>query len=330
MTVLIERQIWDEARKLIDAARSPLVLAHKRPDVDAISSMTILGSVFAMLGKSAHLVTERVLPEYLYFIPGHEAISSHLPSVYDLVVCVDTSDAGNLGIPGGQTLAPDVPVLVIDHHSSNTRFGVCNVIAAQAVSTTDMLYEALMYWSLPISASMAKRLLAGMMTDTHTFRLGAIDQRVFTQVIALMNLGGDYASLQIQLDEGSPLNELKLFGLALSRAQFDAGVLWTWLELEDFSTYDLPAINTIHAAPVLVREKNVKVAAEFSATGAGSVRLSVHARPGIDVSKLAMRHGGGGHATAAGCTLADQNAWNAAQRLLPELKKVVSEGTWNP
>jgi len=47
--------------------------------------------------------------------------------------------------------------------------------------------------------------------------------------------------------------------------------------------------------------REAKAAALFTEQGDGLIDVSLRAKPGVDVSRVALEFGGGGHAPAAGC-----------------------------
>jgi phosphoesterase RecJ-like protein len=55
----------------------------------------------------------------------------------------------------------------------------------------------------------------------------------------------------------------------------------------------------------------------------GTVKVSLRARPPIDVASVAQQFGGGGHRQAAGCTIAGSLA-NAEERVLAALRVAVA------
>jgi phosphoesterase RecJ-like protein len=64
----------------------------------------------------------------------------------------------------------------------------------------------------------------------------------------------------------------------------------------------------------------------FTEKDDGTIGVSMRSMPGIDISGVAMRLGGGGHPQAAGCNLNSSLA-EARERVLAELRHSLLEQT---
>src|SRR5690606_38573882 len=121
---------------------------------------------------------------------------SHGPNKYDLLITVDTAALQQLGrfyfdnVP----LFSEIPVINIDHHPSNDRFGRLNYVDVMSSSTTEMiqglLEELEEKHSLElIDAEVATLLMAGIITDTGSFQHSNTTPRSFSNAAKLIRRG---------------------------------------------------------------------------------------------------------------------------------------------
>lgn len=322
MREIVTRLDWSKAKRLFDAAQKILIVGHARPDADAIGSICAMGAIAESYGKTAIMAVDEGVPDYLSFIPKSKEILPTLDQPEaDLVICVDSSDVPVMGKVGQIAMSLASPTLVIDHHTSNTFFGQVHLIRSDAVSATDIIFDWAKKLNNSISASMAECLLIGIITDTQGFQVGPVTAETFYKVSELIKYGADFQKLRrLTIDDNTPLPILKLMGLAASRAEIDEGVIWSYLDLEDFDRVGAEANGTIGAADMMLTTQDVVIAAEFAQTNKGIIRLGLRARDGYDVGQVATMLGGGGHTKAAGASLEDTSLRLAVERVLPLLK----------
>jgi phosphoesterase RecJ-like protein len=89
---------------------------------------------------------------------------------YDLVISLDCGDESRMGKTYATLPEPRPPVINIDHHVTNTRFGAIQLVDPTAVSTTEILYDLFRQLNVPITTDIAASLLTGLVTDTLGFR----------------------------------------------------------------------------------------------------------------------------------------------------------------
>jgi phosphoesterase RecJ-like protein len=105
------------------AARHILLITHIAPDSDAIGGLLALGHGLRRLGKKVTAACSDVVPKRFSYLPGYPAIVNQAGGPFDLIVSLDCSDVRRLG---GLYRADEwhaIPLLNIDHHVTNTRFG---------------------------------------------------------------------------------------------------------------------------------------------------------------------------------------------------------------
>ena len=134
----------------IARARSPVVIAHVVPDADALGSM--LGLSRALNGRGTQVdaslpvasISQRLA--FLVEWAGVRAAAKDDFAAADAFIVLDTArkDRCNVGPELRETdWASGRPIINIDHHESNTRFGSVNWIEPTAASTCEIVYYLL-------------------------------------------------------------------------------------------------------------------------------------------------------------------------------------------
>ena len=306
-----------------------LITSHASPDGDALGSELALAELATQLGLTATIVNRDPHPASLGFLPGLAAVRvlselpGDFPASFDLVAVLECPGLDRPGLAGLDRL----PVLNIDHHLANERYGEVNVVDEDAPAVGEMLLALVDAAGARLTETMATNLYVALSTDTGDFRYSNATPRAFHAAARLVAAGARPHVIAEAMWESTPARVVRLTAAVLSSLELlhdgrlavitcDHGTLErTGAEARD--TEDL--IN--HARAI----GGVRVAAFFKALVPGQVRVSLRSKGTLDVQAVARRFGGGGHPNAAGCTLAGDLA-AARAAVLPALGELV-EGT---
>ncbi len=289
-------QLDDTIQQQLAAVQKLVVVGHIRPDGDAVGSMLGLAHALRANGKDVVCVLQDGVPEKYAFLPGTAEVRTSVPSDYDYLIVVDSSDNLRIGkvldgLPG--------PDLVIDHHNTHDDFGKLEYVLPEVEATALLLVDTLPKWGLTISKDAATCLLTGLLSDTIGFRTANTQPAALRGAADLMEKGADFHDVYLKTLSDKTLAEARYWGQGLSKIQQGDAILWSTLTLNDriISSYqgndDADLINILSAikGPLMTilfveQEKGVKI--------------SWRSVEGVDVSKLAREFGGGGHKAAAG------------------------------
>ncbi|MXX28110.1 MAG: hypothetical protein F4Z82_22050 [Caldilineaceae bacterium SB0668_bin_21] len=295
---------------LLESSNNILCVSHVSPDGDAVGSLLGLGSILRSLGKRPALaLQDEAMPEF-QFMPGVEEIigPAEVAHSYDLIVCLDTSSIDRMGTVYRPEIHNQVPLVVIDHHITNTLFGTENWVDTGCAATCQMLIHLADALNVPLSEEIAVSLLTGLVTDTLCFRTANTNMNVLQASLRLLNAGAslDYV-VRNTLDSRS-FSLVKLWGAGLANVQMDDGIIWATLNAESRqrSGVELHQSDGLANFLVTVREADISAtfAQRFAKNGQELIECSFRAKPGFNVSQVAFAFGGGGHPPAAGCTVA--------------------------
>lgn len=288
-------------------ARRALITSHSSPDGDSLGSALAVRELAGALGVDARIVQRDPYPVSLSFLPGLDAIelASSLPPAelvaFDLAVVLECPGINRPGLAGLERL----PILNIDHHLENERYGILNYLDEEAPAVGEMVLRMAEAAEVPVSATMATCLYTALVTDTGDFRYSNATPRAFEAARRLVAAGAVPHRIADALGNQTPPRIVRLTAEVLATLELhaagrlavvtcDAGMLArAGARPED--TENL--INTPRAMA------GVEVVVLFKAFAPDATRVSLRSRGEVDVQRVAARFGGGGHRNAAGCTI---------------------------
>jgi phosphoesterase RecJ-like protein len=289
-------KIDQQIREAIAKNKTFVVVSHIRPDGDAIGSALGLAQVLRIAGKHVTVLLEDAVAEKYVSLPGSGQVVKQLPNHYDYLIVVDCSDPQRTG----SVLQGVEPDLVIDHHKTNLNFGKLNLVEDDAEATALMLAKHIPLWGLSIDAGAAAAFLTGILADTIGFRTSNVTAEALRVSADLMDKNANLHEIYYQTLVTRSLAEARYWGQGLTKLQYEDGLLWSELTLEDrakagyFENDDADLVNTLSSIA------DVQITVLFVQQSDDRVKISWRSVAGIDVSVLAFQFGGGGHAAAAG------------------------------
>lgn len=292
--------IVQRIQKELASENQILIVSHMRPDGDAVGSVLGLGITLQALGKDVQMVLPDPIPKPLRHLPGIEAIRRKAVREYSYSIVVDCSDLFRTG-----SVFPDefVPDLNIDHHPTNLKFARTNLVISSAVSTTAILTVLLQALKYPISREASDALLTGLITDTIGFRTPNINAEALYLAGALVETGSNLADLYVKALVQRSFEAAKYWGMGLANLHREKQLVWTTLSLADRKAAGYPGRDDADLVNILTTIEGAKIAVIFIEQPKQMVKISWRSVPGYDISGIALRYGGGGHANAAGAEL---------------------------
>jgi phosphoesterase RecJ-like protein len=297
MLLMVEDSLLGIAQREIHAAQRILIVTHIRPDGDAIGSLLGLGLSLQAVGKEVQMVMEDNIPKNLRHLPGSQQVKSQPQGRFDLTIVVDCSDLQRVGkVLDGFS----IPDWNIDHHPTNDNFARHNWVESDAVATAAILAKNLPHLALPITEDVATCLLSGILTDTLGFRTSNVTPQTLRLAADLVEKGCDLADLYSRALNRRSFEMARYWGAGLSTLQRDGRMAWATLSLADRQAVGYPGRDDAELINLLSTIDDYDIVLIFVEQTNGKVKISWRARPGLDVSRIALQFGGGGHQAAAG------------------------------
>lgn len=233
-----------------------------------------------------------------------------------VIVVLDTSNPER-SIEGVVSREASFPIINIDHHADNTRFGKINWIDDSASSVGEMIFDLFSMAGWDLAPGEAEALFAAISTDTGFFRFSCTTAKTLETASALISSGADASLIYGRIFENRSLGGIHLWGAGLSRARlFSKGrICMTFLKREDFSNLNAPRDESENLVNTLLTVSGVFVAVLLQEED-GFCRASIRTRDPADAREIARIWDGGGHIRAAGCKIRGTLSWAEKEFIL--------------
>ena len=296
-----------------------LVVTHEAPDGDAIGSLLATTYLLRQLGHRAKPLCDGPVPRTYAFLQGAAEIVAEVPAGpapagVVFVDCATISRAGRIG-ERLAAAAPGTPLINIDHHGSNDRFGTLNWVDPAASSTGEMV-AALFRTADVAYGPAAAALYTAIVTDTGGFRFENTTPATHHTAAELLRAGVRPGEINDLIYGSRDRAALDLLAKALASLTTAAGdrVSYMVLTPADFAAAGATQYHTNGIVNYARQVAGVAVGLLLYSLDGDLVKVGIRTSPEVDASNLAARFGGGGHPRAAGCRL--QMELTEAVRLL--------------
>ena len=281
-----------------------LITSHARPDGDSLGSQLALAEALTRLGKEVRLVNADPPPARYAFLPGAAAIevADSVDDGADTVVVLECGALGRTEVSG----LDDRFILNIDHHTGNARYGAVDWLDESACACGELVFELIEVLGAELTPSIATNVYVAILTDTGSFRHANITARTFDICRRIADAGVDAAAVAARVFNNGSLGRLRLTGRLLDRMELEedgriavlavdeALLRETGCEPDDLEgVVNLPLAAADVKAVILLKQAGT------------ALRVSLRSKDDIDVRRVAVSFGGGGHRNAAGLTIED-------------------------
>lgn len=298
-----------------------LVCSHARPDGDSVGSILAMGMLLQQMGKRADLVTADRIPSIYRSLPGADSVQTVLRvhGPYDAVVLLDCDSLERAGIRGLEQFFQ----INIDHHATGREFAHLNWIERSAASVGELVHRLALAAGATVSPDMATCLYATVLTDTGGFCYGATRASTFALARDLVLAGADPLRIAQQMYFSVATSKLLLLGAALSNLQREGRLAWLSITHRDMIRTCAAEEDCEGLVNYALSISGVEAAAFLRELPDRSVKVSLRSKGRVNVAAIASRLAGGGHESAAGCTLEGPLA-RALDEILAELRPGVA------
>ena len=292
-------------REIAQGAKTILIAGHLRPDGDCVGAAAAaylyLKKIYPEAQISAYV--EKVPEVYRFLDPEHSIFVEKLPEgPVDLFLSLDSSSKDRLG-EAERLFDTAGRTACIDHHVSNLGYARENFVEAGSSSACEVLY-GLMEEEL-IDTRIAEAIYIGIIMDTGVFRYSNTSKNTIEIAGSLMEKGVPFWKYIDECFYQRTYTQTQLLGRTLLTSMrlmegrvIVATVTRRMLEFYGAQTEDIEGI-----IDQLRVTKGVEVALLLQEIDDQQYKVSMRSNTFVDVSKIAVYFGGGGHVKAAGCTM---------------------------
>ncbi|MDR2081916.1 MAG: bifunctional oligoribonuclease/PAP phosphatase NrnA [Campylobacteraceae bacterium] len=318
--------MFEAAWKAIQKARNILFVSHVNPDCDTLGCSFALYDILQKTNNSYLFNATQNFPRRLQFLPYSDEIRSFLPAKFDTVVVCDCARFDRTGLDI-TAIRNEAEIINIDHHLTNSNFGDINLVISPHASACMVVYEMLKKNGVKLTPKAASCLYAGTVDDTGFFAYGAMDASTFSNMSELVSLGADPISISKQLKQSVPLARFRLKEYVSKSFDLlrNGMVGLVFIYQEDLKRTGAKREDTEDIINLVRDLVSVEMAVMILEEEDGSFKISLRSKNSLDVSKIALKFGGGGHFGAAGFESSMMYAEDIAQMILNEFDKGIKE-----
>jgi len=300
----------EELARLLAPGRRVVLTTHVHPDGDGIGSEVGLAHLLRAQGLEVAIANPTLTPARFGFLfkdlsgldRSRDAVKA-LRSA-EIIIVLDISDLGRLGMLSQTVAERGVPVACIDHHMSpGTLPDGPRYLDPTASATGELICEIALANRWPLTPAVARALYVAVVTDTGGFRFSNTHPRTLRIAAELLETGLDPEDIYLDVYANAPAGRPRLMAETLQTLVVEDGLAWVTvppgaLERHQVTVDDLDGIVEFPRSIA-----GVRLALLFREMSQNRVKVSLRSVGAVDVAAFAKPFGGGGHKHASGLSL---------------------------
>ena len=306
--------MFKKAWQMIEESDNIVLASHKNPDGDAIGSCLGLYPILKRAGKKVTVfnVTKELPPKF-DFLPNFSKIKSDFPKKCDLLIAFDCGSFERLGIE-----REDYKVLNIDHHKSNTNFGDINIVDPLAPSSSSVIFTLLKKNGIKVDKDSATCFYTALVEDTGFFSYESVNKSVFDIASLMVEAGADPFFVAKNIKERNSLAKLRLTALFIDSLHLykNATIACGYVTQEMFEKTGALRSDAEYLCNLARSLVTVELSILYIEEKNGKIKVSLRSKNFIDVSKIAIKFGGGGHKRSAGFETDEKDLYALTKKII--------------
>ncbi len=309
---------------LIDKHDSIVIFGHSLPDGDCYGSQIALREVL-----------QTAYPKKKIF-----AIGSGIPLLFSrlgemdsvddetiknsLAILVDVSD---FPLVEDQRIAMATSYVKIDHHHESNPFPYQKIIDHGVIATAELIARLAFEKNISLTKKAAEAIFLGIVTDSGRFLYAPTRKETFEIISKLYDYGLETKAIYDIIYQTQE-NQLKYKGFLLSHyKKTKNGVVYCYAESKDYLPLELNFAYASSQVNVMSNIQGSPIFALFTQNELGGLRVELRSN-GIPIRDIAVKHGGGGHANAAGVRM-EKGGYQEAMAIVNDLDYLAKENNKN-
>lgn len=314
MTPILSHAVRGSAKQVFDALsryRRILITGHIRPDGDATGSCVAMARLLKAQGWEPTVALSPVGMGPVKFLLEYAdclAPTNVRARDYDCALVLDCGGLERLPEGPLRDAVSRLPVVNIDHHVTNAKFGEARWVVPTASSTGELVYRFAKRRKWAIDRQTADALWVALVTDTGRFAYSSTQPTTLRAAAELLACGVDSSAINDRLYLYASEGAMYLRRRAYDSLQtfFRGQVAQIVLTARDFRRAGVPKSEVEDVIDIPRSVPSAQIALFFYETKdkPGITRLSVRSRADSPSAVAVAHHfGGGGHLRAAGCDI---------------------------
>ncbi len=293
----------------IKGAKKIAIAGHIRPDGDCIGSCTALYQYLNSMKEEygfeqVDVYLQEPLGNEFRILTGFDEIkrSCEGDQEYDVFISLDCGSLDRLGNAVKYYMTAKT-TWNIDHHISNLSFAKVNHVVADASSTCEVLFTLMD--EKRITKEMAESLYVGLIHDTGVFKHSNTSEKTLNIAGRLISKGIDFSNLIDESFYSKTYIQNQILGRCLMESilVLEGKVVFASISRKMIDFYEAATSDLDGIIDQLRLTKGTEVAIFVYETEPHEYKVSMRSNGEVNVSRIAVFFGGGGHIKAAGCTM---------------------------
>lgn len=317
----------EKITEVLGNVRTIGIAGHVRPDGDCVGSC--MGLYLYLKQEYPQLEVDVYLDhpkEEFNYIQGMDEIrmEPEESKVYDLFITSDVSSVDRIGVAAG-SFEKAKKTVCIDHHISNNGFADINHVRPDVSSSAEVLYTLLDQDK--VTQPIAVAIYTGIIHDTGVFQYSSTTPQTMEIAGRLMATGFDFSRIVDESFYQKTYIQNQVMGRVLTESilLLDGKCIAGVMRRRDMEFYGISGKDVDGIVSQLRLTKGVQVAIFIYEYENMQYKVSLRSNEHVDVSKVALYFGGGGHVRAAGCDMCG-TAYDVINNLTQQIEKQLVEG----
>lgn len=313
--------------EILDDVETMGIAGHIRPDGDCVGSCMALylymKKCFPQIKVDVYLDNPKPVFQHINRMDEIKTEAGG-EKVYDLFVTCDVSARDRLAI-AGDYFDKAKRTVCIDHHVSNMGFAQINHIKGEVSSACEVLYGLLE--PEEVDCAVATAIYTGMIHDTGVFQYSSTSPETMRIAGALMSTGLNFSKIIDESFYQKTYIQNQVMGrvLAESIMLLNGKCIIGYLKKRDMDFYGVDGKDLDGIVSQLRLTAGVDVAMFLYEVETQTFKVSLRSNGAVDVSRIAVYFGGGGHMRAAGCDL-HGSMYDVINNITAEIDKQMPRG----
>jgi len=285
----------------IKSAQSIAVVGHINEDPDSIGSCFAFAHMMHKMGKTATVYMSAEPEKRFAFMGSDYEVYSGVAKKYDLCVVLDCGDLERLG-ERKAIFEKAESTISIDHHHTNTYFADENYVDGGASATAEILCGLFREMKMQLDTEAAKQLYTALSSDTGGFKFSNVSPHTMREAADLLEFDFNHSEIARLLYDSDTFEEIRFKAAVMESINaYENGKICVvaisdqMIKKSGISKEQIPNVVDI---PRRVAGCEIAIALKIKED---EIRANLRSNGNSDVSKVALKFGGGGHIKAAGC-----------------------------
>ena len=311
--------------EVLEGVKTVGIGGHIRPDGDCVGSCMALylyiRTYFPDIDVTVYLDHPKPIFGHIECID--EIKTEADDSVFDLFITCDVSARDRLSLAGA-LVEKAKKTVCIDHHVSNPGFADINHVQGDISSCCEVLYRILD--SEKVTLPIATAIYTGMVHDTGVFQYSSTSPETMRIAGELMKTGIPFSRIIDESFYQKTYLQNQVMGRVLAESILlqNGTCIIGYMRRRDMDFYGVEGSDLDGIVSQLRLTKGVEVAIFIYETETQTFKVSLRSNGKVDVSKVAVFFGGGGHTRAAGCDL-HGSMYDVINNITAEIERQLTE-----